>query len=149
MGDEKNKSIPFHHRLPFPNIFCNTIPFKELIKLNANIPIVSKNKHDIPLKDRKSWHHYWLIDCSEEKYLSADSSCGYVVNVALVEDGKPYIGIVYASRDDVLYYSALDKGAFKVVDHQKPISINNGLMPSKPAVERLFLTLLMNVTSWN
>lgn len=94
---------------------------KELTKLYANIPIISKNKHDIPIENRKSWHHYWLVDCSESSNLVDNKVHGYVINVALIEDGIPYIGIVYSPSYDVLYYSAIDKGAFKAINNKEPI----------------------------
>ena len=92
---------------------------KELNKINTAIPIVSKNNQDISLEKRKAWHHFWLIDCFE--YNSEE----YTINVALIEDGRPYIGIIYSVSSDILYYSAIDKGAFKAVNDLEPIALTN------------------------
>ena len=92
---------------------------KELNKINTAIPIVSKNNQDISLEKRKAWHHFWLIDCFE--YNSGE----YTINVALIEDGRPYIGIIYSVSSDILYYSAIDKGAFKAVNDLEPIALTN------------------------
>ena len=91
---------------------------ENLSKINADIPIVSKNNQDIPLAKRNAWHHFWLIDCFEENN-------NYVINVALIEDGRPYIGIIYSSSLDILYYSAIDKGAFKAMNDEEPIALTH------------------------
>ena len=91
---------------------------ENLSKINAEIPIVSKNNQDIPLAKRNAWHHFWLIDYFEENN-------NYVINVALIEDGRPYIGIIYSSSLDILYYSAIDKGAFKAMNDEEPIALTH------------------------
>lgn len=90
---------------------------ENLSKINADIPIVSKNKQDIPLAKRNTWHHFWLLDCF------GDNSS--VINVALIEDGRPYIGIIYSPTLDILYYSAIDKGAFKAINDLEPIALTH------------------------
>ena len=62
-----------------------------------------------------------------------NNTYGYVINVALIEDGRPYIGIVYSSFNDLLYYSAIDKGAYKVQGNQEPLPITTPHL--KPAQE--------------
>jgi 3'-phosphoadenosine 5'-phosphosulfate (PAPS) 3'-phosphatase len=96
---------------------------RELTNLTANIPIVTKHNQSIPLEKRKNWHHFWLVDCSESRNLSDNKTIGFVINVALIEDGRPYLGIVYSSFHDLLYYAALDKGAFKVMGNREPQQI--------------------------
>ncbi len=108
---------------------------KELIQANSNIPIISKNKHDVPIDNRKAWNHFWLIDCSEGQPFLNDESVGYTVNIALIEDGYPYLGIVYAPALDVLYYASLGKGAYRVEGNENPVRIehekNEGLISQK------------------
>ena len=91
---------------------------ENLSKINADIPIISKNNQDIQLAKRNAWHHFWLIECFEENN-------NYVINVALIEDGSPYIGIIYSSSLDILYYSAIDKGAFKAMNDEEPIALTH------------------------
>jgi len=91
---------------------------ENLSKINADIPIVSKKNKDIPLVNRKVWHHFWLLDCFGDNN-------NYVINVALIEDGLPYIGIIYSASLDILYYSAIDKGAFKAINDVEPIALTH------------------------
>lgn len=109
---------------------------RELTNLTADIPIVSKHSHAIPLKKRENRHHFWLVDCSELRNLSDNNTIGFVVNVALIEDGRPYIGIVYSSFDDLLYYSVLDKGAFKKQGNHEPQSITESSLKMDQATNR-------------
>ena len=117
--------LGFNHEKKIEEVTKNAYKLvnSELTKLTANMPVVSKYYHDIPLKDRVNWHHFWLLDCSRTYNLPDNETKGFVINVALIEDGRPYIGIVYSSFEDILYYSALDKGAFKVRGNQEPQSI--------------------------
>ena len=105
-------------------------PFGEIRAPTCSGSQTVKTASRTSLKNRNNWHHYWLIDCSKEEYFVDENSCCHTINVALIEDGKPYIGIVYSSGDDILYYSALDKGAFKKVDHRKPTTLDTDTLIS-------------------
>lgn len=96
---------------------------RKLLQLNANIPIISKTAADTPFETRMSWNHFWLINCSEGTAQSNNGGVGYTINLALIEDGSPYLGIIYLPELDTLYYAATDKGAYKVQGNDKPIKI--------------------------
>lgn len=98
---------------------------KELFRLNSNIPVISKTNHDIPLQTRASWNHFWLISCSEGCAQLKTGGIGYTINVALIEDGLPYLGIIYIPELDILYYAATDKGAYKMQGNNKPLKIES------------------------
>ncbi len=87
---------------------------KALKNLDKNIPIVTSSHHDIPLDIRNQWNHFWLISCPEYLAQSEADPLTFSVNVALIEDGRPYLGIIYFPANDVVYYGALNKGSFKI-----------------------------------
>lgn len=95
----------------------------ELNRTNSNIPVMSKNLHGESYEMRKNWNHFWLIDTSDGDALPGKDSTGHTINIALIEDGYPFLGIVYSPAHDVLYYSALDKGAYKVTGEEQPVRI--------------------------
>ena len=44
----------------------------------------------------------------------------FTVNIALVEDGEPVAGVIYAPDPRLLYYGARGEGAFRARDKQEP-----------------------------
>ncbi len=98
---------------------------KELFRTNSGIPIVSKNSQNVPLENKKSWNHFWLVDCSKGNTRLESDGSGYIINVALIEDGFPFLGIVYVPVLDILYYSVLGKGAYKAIGDKEPLRIES------------------------
>ena len=91
-----------------------------LKQLTPRIPVVSRDEHIAPYSERQSWHHLWLVDplSGMNDFLAGRN--GFTMNVALVEDGRPYYGVVYAPAIDTVYYATHGKGAFKIESGAEP-----------------------------
>lgn len=82
---------------------------KELSNLYPNIPIISEEneisdiKHDI----------FWLIDPLDGTKSFIKRKGEFTVNIGLVCNKKPIIGVVYASLSNQLYYVGGDKVPYK------------------------------------
>ena len=63
---------------------------------------------------------HWLVDPLDGTKEFVKGRPEYTVNVALVEDGDPVVGVIYISAADVLYYAARDLGAWKVDGSASP-----------------------------
>ncbi|BCG64114.1 MAG: hypothetical protein methR_P1880 [Methyloprofundus sp.] len=100
---------------------------QKLLSLDANIPVITNTQNDTPLETRAAWNHFWLISCSEGSAQLENDAVGYTINLALIEDGLPYLGIIYIPETDTLYYAATDKGAFKVQGNNSPIRLESPL----------------------
>ncbi|WP_216782411.1 3'(2'),5'-bisphosphate nucleotidase CysQ [Candidatus Profftia tarda] len=75
-----------------------------LLKITPEIPILSEE--DPPdWEMRRHWYRYWLVDPLDgtKEFLSRNGE--FTVNIALIEDGIPIMGVVYAPSSDVLYYA--------------------------------------------
>jgi len=89
----------------------------ELIKYleTTNIPIISEEgvvpEYDI----RKNYKQYWLIDPLDGTKEFIKKNDEFTVNVALIENGEPILGVVYAPVLGHLYYGEKNKGAYKAV----------------------------------
>lgn len=118
---------------------------KELLQLNSDIPIISETSHDTLLTTRQLWNHFWLLSTTEGSSQLENGSIGYTINLALIEDGLPYLGITYSPAHDILYYAALDKGVFKAQGTESPCKIESPHKDlasfSKSAENRLKTTL--------
>ena len=83
-----------------------------LKELTPDLPILSEEAADIPYAERKLWTHYWLVDPLDGTKEFIKRNGEFTVNIALVENGEPVIGVVYAPVLDVCYYAARGEGAF-------------------------------------
>ena len=83
-----------------------------LNKLEPRYPVLSEEAADISYAERSQWKRYWLVDPLDgtKEFLKRNGE--FTVNIALIENGVPILGVVYAPVLDVCYYAARGVGAF-------------------------------------
>lgn len=84
-------------------------------KLQAHypdIPYISEETKQTPYDIRKSWKLYWLIDPIDGTKEFVKKNGEFTVNIALVEDGVPVVGVVYAPALHKLYFGVKGLGSF-------------------------------------
>ncbi|MEM1056562.1 MAG: 3'(2'),5'-bisphosphate nucleotidase CysQ [Bacteroidota bacterium] len=82
-----------------------------------DIPILSE-EGDPESLDRSGWTRFWCIDPLDGTKEFVKGSGEFTVNVALIEDGTPVMGVVHVPVKDVTYLGDSD-GAFKIEDGEK------------------------------
>ncbi|MDN3510703.1 MAG: 3'(2'),5'-bisphosphate nucleotidase CysQ [Candidatus Jettenia sp.] len=92
--------------------------------------ILSEEGKDIPYEERKNWEYFWLIDPLDGTKEFIKRNGEFTVNIALIHNGKPVLGIIYAPVLKVFYFAAEDIGAYKLSDyddvaHGQKINIAN------------------------
>ncbi len=97
----------------------NTI-VEELQKLTPNWPILSEESAKIPFSERSNWQRYWLVDPLDGTREFVKRNGEFTVNIALIDNHKPIMGVVYVPVTGVIYYAALDHGAYKCLPEQSP-----------------------------
>ena len=65
-----------------------------LATLEPGIPILSEEGEIPPFEERALWHSYWLVDPLDGTRGFAARSGEFSINVALVSDGEPILGVV-------------------------------------------------------
>ncbi len=85
-----------------------------LERISPNIPILSEEGKDIPYEKRKSWKRFWLVDPLDGTKEFIKRNGEFTVNIALIEDRKPTLGVVYAPALNLLYFAQKDKGAYRL-----------------------------------
>ena len=103
----------------------HTLIKKHLGNLNPQIPVILEEDSSVPLHERDRWNHFWLIGIesgSAAGVVNIDGAAT-VVNVALIQDGVPFLGVVYFPANDVIYCAALNEGAFKIDGGDEPQKI--------------------------
>jgi 3'(2'), 5'-bisphosphate nucleotidase len=95
------------------DIAANDILMDQLRTLTPHIPIISEEIGAVALAERKSWSRYWLLDPIDGTGEFIIGSGDFAVNIALVENGWPTLGVIHAPDHCLTYYGQKDVGAFK------------------------------------
>lgn len=90
-----------------------------LNQLTPDIPIISEEMIPTSFAERKSWSRYWLLDPLDGTQEFISRSGFFAVNIALVENGTPLLGVIYWPCEDVTYFAAKGLGCFKKIHHDK------------------------------
>lgn len=80
----------------------------------TGIPVLSEEGRDIPYKERKGWEKMWVVDPLDGTKEFVKRNGEFTVNIALVENGIPILGVVYAPILDKLYIGDAKFGAYKI-----------------------------------
>lgn len=95
------------------DIAANDILMDQLKTLTPDIPIISEEVGAVPFEQRKSWDRYWLLDPIDGTGEFIIGSGDFAVNIALIENGWPSIGVIHAPDHHLTYYAQNHLGAFK------------------------------------
>ena len=94
------------------DLASNKIILEALTKLNSNIPILSEESL-VDWSIRKNWKKYWLVDPLDGTKEFIKKNGEFTVNIALIEDNNPILGVVYVPAKSLLYLAEKNKGSFK------------------------------------
>jgi 3'(2'), 5'-bisphosphate nucleotidase len=86
--------------------------------LTPDIPVLSEEAAKIPFEQRSCWKTYWLIDPLDGTKEFIKRNGEFTVNIALVQDGVPVLGVVHVPVSGVTYAACQGGGAVKDVPGQ-------------------------------
>ena len=102
-----------HSPLTEADLASHTVIVEALEKLTPEIPILSEESATIPYSTRKEWKTYWLIDPLDGTKEFIKRNGEFTVNIALIHQGRPVLGVVHVPVTDITYYGDFSQGAFK------------------------------------
>src|SRR6267154_926323 len=106
------------------DLASHQVVVKGLGRLSPKCPILSEEAAGIAYEERKSWSRYWLVDPLDGTKEFIKRNGEFTVNIALIENGKPILGVVYAPVLDICYYAVQGIGAFVRRASSPPQSIH-------------------------
>lgn len=80
----------------------------------TDIPVLSEEGKDIPYEERKNWKKLWIVDPIDGTKEFIKRNGEFTVNIALVEDQKPVLGVIYVPALKELYFAATEMGSYKL-----------------------------------
>jgi len=80
---------------------------------STDIPVLSEEGGDIAFKERKDWERLWIVDPLDGTKEFVKKNGEFTINIALVENHVPVMGVIYLPVFSRLYYGIYDKGAYR------------------------------------
>jgi len=93
------------------DLIANKIIVEGLKKI-SNYPIVTEEE-PVRYEERHNWNKFWLVDPLDGTKDFIVKNDEFTVNIALIENGHPILGVVYIPVPNNVYYAELGKGAYK------------------------------------
>ena len=94
---------------------ANDVIVAGLEALDFQAPIVSEEGKEMSYATRAQFTRNWLVDPLDGTKEFIKRNGDFTVNIALIENGKPVLGVVFTPVADELFYSAPGKGAYQVL----------------------------------
>ncbi|ESP91934.1 3'(2'),5'-bisphosphate nucleotidase CysQ [Pseudoalteromonas luteoviolacea] len=101
------------------DLAANRVITAGLQRLTPEIPILSEESADISWQERQTWQRYWLVDPIDGTKEFIKKNGEFTVNIALIEQGTPTMGVVYAPALNICYLAAQSIGAFRECDEAR------------------------------
>lgn len=80
----------------------------------TGIPILSEEGKNIPYEERKNWKRFWMVDPLDGTKEFIKRNDEFTVNIALIENQQPILGVLAVPVTGVMYYAAKGLGTFKL-----------------------------------
>jgi 3'(2'), 5'-bisphosphate nucleotidase len=97
---------------------------ERLHALTPDIPVLSEESRDVSDEDRLGWPHLWVVDPLDGTKEFIKRNGEFTVNIGLIDNGQPVLGVVYTPVRCTTYFAALGEGAWRTVDTQVPQRIS-------------------------
>ena len=123
---EKSDASP----LTMADLAAHHVIVDGLKNLDTVYPVLSEESSAISVDERQGWSKYWLVDPLDGTKEFIKKNGEFTVNVALVENGKPLLGVVYAPVLNKYYLGEVGHGATLISDGREQV-----IECRKPAID--------------
>ncbi|MBW3197549.1 3'(2'),5'-bisphosphate nucleotidase CysQ [Marinobacter nauticus] len=100
-----------HSPITAADVASHDIIVKGLRQISRDIPILSEEGAEIPWEERKKWRRFWLIDPIDGTKDFTQRTGEFTVNIAMIEDGEPVMGVVTAPALKEAFWGIKGEGA--------------------------------------
>ncbi len=103
-----------------------------LQQLTPQIPVLSEESED--MSQRRQWSSLWVVDPLDGTKEFVTRTDDFVVCIALVVDGKPVLGVVYAPVAEVTYAAFVGGGAWLISRDGQKSALSSVSVTGTPTV---------------
>jgi 3'(2'), 5'-bisphosphate nucleotidase len=79
---------------------------------STGLPILSEEGKSIPYEERKHWEYFWMVDPLDGTKEFIKRNGEFTVNIALIHNSVPILGVVAVPVTGEVFYGATDLGAW-------------------------------------
>ncbi len=103
--------------------------YEGLKNISPDISVICEERENEPLKESS----FWLVDPIDgtKSYIKGEET--YTVNIALIENFFPTIGLIYLPSQNKLYYTGAD-GKLKIEQNGLPVEVDRSEAPEMRAL---------------
>jgi 3'(2'), 5'-bisphosphate nucleotidase len=98
--------------LTLADLESQRIIIEGLAQLTPDIPVLSEESAQAPWTERRGWKQLWVVDPLDGTREFVKRNGEFTINIALVVDHEPLLGVVAAPAQGLLYWGAAGVGAF-------------------------------------
>ncbi|HEY4706191.1 MAG TPA: 3'(2'),5'-bisphosphate nucleotidase CysQ [Thermodesulfobacteriota bacterium] len=84
-----------------------------LRQIAPDLPVISEEGEEVPFSIRKGFRSFWLVDPLDGTKEFIKRNGEFTVNIALIEDTVPVLGVIYAPAKGLMYFARRGKGAYR------------------------------------
>ncbi|WP_080903752.1 3'(2'),5'-bisphosphate nucleotidase CysQ [Parabacteroides sp. Marseille-P3160] len=116
-----NKNDDFEIKLKAdrsPLTKADRLAHKDIISYlkKTSLPVLSEEGTSISYEERKKWKLFWLVDPLDGTKEFINRNGEFTVNIALISEGVPVLGVIYIPVSQTLYWGVEGEGAFKAMN---------------------------------
>lgn len=83
-----------------------------------DLPVISEET-ETPYEERIGWTRFWLVDPLDGSKEFIHGNEEFAINIALIEEGRPVLGVIHAPALQQTFYTQTSGGAFWIRDNKK------------------------------
>lgn len=95
----------------------------------SGIPVISEEEEILDYSIRKQWKRVWIVDPLDGTKEFVKRNGEFAINIALVEDKKPVIGVIYAPVLKDIYFAYKGGGSYKISQHDMIVELTKKNLP--------------------
>ncbi len=114
------------------DLASNRIIVEGLRQLTPGMPLISEEIGLPPFAERRQWPRYWLIDPLDGTREFVNRNDEFTVNIALIDNHRPVLGIVYVPVLGLSYVAAAGVGASRQLAGGAPEPISVAAQSASP-----------------
>lgn len=103
-----------------------------LLQLTPDIPVLSEEGGLPDFAVRSGWQRYWLVDPLDGTKEFINRNGEFTVNIALIDAGKPVLGVVFVPVTGVTYIGCEGLGSHRIDQDGQTQAISVGESSARP-----------------
>jgi 3'(2'), 5'-bisphosphate nucleotidase len=103
-----------------------------LSRITPDVPVLSEESAAAPWTERQTWRELWVVDPLDGTREFVKRNGEFTVNIALVIDHDPVLGVVSAPAQGSIYWGAKGVGAFTEHRGAARAAIRTAVPPQHP-----------------